>query len=890
MKRRSFLQVGMLTAADGGSAHLTGGAPLYSALIDDRGRAVMTNPYPIPRSIRQTDILVGNGSKMYGPFDGFQIFDNEDVVVWSRATTADAFEKVDVTVAKVSGLSFDFFTVEFAARVPDTTEFVVSSERVAERSVGVKKGTMLDMTALERELSKQATVLQELRRDLDRALKVQFKHQPAAVPGAQNNRVLGWHDGVLANIEPAEFINDAGFATAEQGSKADMAWQPTTDEDVFGSAINSARIYGRVRDTVAILDYATTKAQRDAIRNGNVGFKAAFDDAAADAGARGIKVVNFPDGNFELDSGLTLANPGLYVRGEVGGTWLYKNGSGRMFQTLGSAPNTATDGFPLTADADAGAVSVTMSPANAANFAVGRRAILWAHIATASNSALDAEYVWITGVNIGAGVITFASPIHFAYTTVNTAKLFNVTLVEGVGYENLIIDWTDGTQTTPQRPPYRIDEAIVSWFCLKPRFVNIETKNTINETISLHGCVDAYVRTLRGVNGFSDAVDLTNAFSYGIHEQGVNVGLIATDLYFERHRHGYTTGAPDAADPTMFNGGHPIGSVISNGVHRWAKAAGWDTHDIGIDIWFDNLFTEGGFQAGMQIRTTRAHVIDCGASDIQAYGGVPGHGLFLVGGDASNLWARDTRIDGFEAYNVAGAGIRDQSPGTIAKNIVVERAQGNVISWDGGASGDGEYSDIYAKDVAKNPAVGGAFAVSLGNAANQKSARIRDMFVDDPNNNLSALVRRTNAATDKLEITNVRGLNSTKAPIDVFSDPTSTANVTIRGGYGVSGNNVGPINAVAIASDSINADGLYAAGALLTPQTGTADALVTITGGERDSIIVLWGGSGNKITLTHGTGTDNLFLRGASNVNLLANQGLALMRRGAVWIELWRTF
>lgn len=231
MRRRSFLQVGMLTAADGGTAHLTGGVPLYSALIDDQGRSVMTNPYPIPRQVRQTDVLVGNGGKVYGPFDGLQIFDNEDIVVYSRASVDAAFEKMSVTVAKVSGLSFDYFTIEFVANIPETTEFVVSSERVAERSAGVKKGTTLDMTALEKELSKQASVQQELRRDIDRSLKVQFNHAPTAVPGPQNNRVLAWNEGILVNIAPSEFVNDAGFATADQGFKADSAVQP------YGSAV-----------------------------------------------------------------------------------------------------------------------------------------------------------------------------------------------------------------------------------------------------------------------------------------------------------------------------------------------------------------------------------------------------------------------------------------------------------------------------------------------------------------------------------------------------------------------------------------------------------------------------------------------------------------------------
>lgn len=224
MRRRSFLQAGMLAAADSGAAQLTNGERFNSGPIDDLSRAAMSNPFPIPRSIRQTDVLVGNGGKIYGPFE-FQVFDIEDVVVWSRASTADAFAKDDtVTIAKVSGQPFDYFTIEFATSVPATTDFVVSSERVVERSAGVEMGTMLDLTALQKELSKQATVLQELRRDLDRALKVQFDRPPASIPGPQDNSVLAWHDGKLVNIDLAEFINDAGFATAEQGFKADEAF------------------------------------------------------------------------------------------------------------------------------------------------------------------------------------------------------------------------------------------------------------------------------------------------------------------------------------------------------------------------------------------------------------------------------------------------------------------------------------------------------------------------------------------------------------------------------------------------------------------------------------------------------------------------------------------
>lgn len=180
MRRRSFLQVGLVAATDASAAHLTHADPASLALIERRD-STLTNPYPISRQRRQTDVLVGNGGATYGPFDSLKIFDTDDVVVYIRDESADQFSVVPVTVSKVGGLPFDFFTIEFPYHVPATSEYVVSSERVAERSAGVVNGTRIDPTALENELSKIATTQQELRRDIGRAHKVPFGDEPATL-------------------------------------------------------------------------------------------------------------------------------------------------------------------------------------------------------------------------------------------------------------------------------------------------------------------------------------------------------------------------------------------------------------------------------------------------------------------------------------------------------------------------------------------------------------------------------------------------------------------------------------------------------------------------------------------------------------------------------------
>ncbi|NTZ60324.1 hypothetical protein G6L24_08380 [Agrobacterium tumefaciens] len=139
---------------------------------------MVENPYPIPRQLRQSGILVGDGGDVYGPFD-FEIFDTDDVVVcWRRTGEKRFVEVAGVVVTKVNGNNalnpLDKFSVKFPSNVPASTRFVVLSSRIAARDAGVMSGTRIDPDALEREFSKIATQQQELRRDLGRAVMADF--------------------------------------------------------------------------------------------------------------------------------------------------------------------------------------------------------------------------------------------------------------------------------------------------------------------------------------------------------------------------------------------------------------------------------------------------------------------------------------------------------------------------------------------------------------------------------------------------------------------------------------------------------------------------------------------------------------------------------------------
>lgn len=131
-----------------------------------------STPYPLPRQTRETATLVGNGTAgPYGP-TAFKVFDVADIVVVAKPLGAEFFAvAAGVTVVKTSGLDLDTVSVTFPGVVPATTSFIIRAARIHERSLAVTRGGALDAPQIEKELSKQGSVLSELRRDNNRAVK-----------------------------------------------------------------------------------------------------------------------------------------------------------------------------------------------------------------------------------------------------------------------------------------------------------------------------------------------------------------------------------------------------------------------------------------------------------------------------------------------------------------------------------------------------------------------------------------------------------------------------------------------------------------------------------------------------------------------------------------------
>lgn len=188
----------------------------------------MTNPYPLPREIRETDIIVGDGRATYGPF-AFKIWDTVDVTVWVSRQNGDwAIESV--TVVKVAAQPFDDFNATFAIALAAGDRAIVQSKRLHERLTSVTSGGAISSAALEAELSRQGTVIQELRRDINRALGlVPGLDNPPPLQAPEVGRALvgnalgtGFENGPTAD----QIANAQTYALAAEGfatGNADLA-------------------------------------------------------------------------------------------------------------------------------------------------------------------------------------------------------------------------------------------------------------------------------------------------------------------------------------------------------------------------------------------------------------------------------------------------------------------------------------------------------------------------------------------------------------------------------------------------------------------------------------------------------------------------------------------
>ena len=215
-----------------------------------------STPYPLPRQTRESSILVGNGTAgPYGPTT-FKVFDIEDIEIIAKADGEAVFSVVDpgdYTVEKTADAGFDTVTVTFDAVVPVTTSFVIRAARVAERSIAVSRGGAIDSAQLEKELSKQASVQSEIRRDFGRTVQTDPGVDPVKiVPGDEGETLIF---DAARTLVPAP--SPAAAATAAAASAATATAQAgiatTKAGESSASAASALQAYNDVLAAIAAL-------------------------------------------------------------------------------------------------------------------------------------------------------------------------------------------------------------------------------------------------------------------------------------------------------------------------------------------------------------------------------------------------------------------------------------------------------------------------------------------------------------------------------------------------------------------------------------------------------------------------------------------------------------
>lgn len=217
-------------------------------------------PYPLTRSLRSGNILVGDGvTTIWGPF-AYDIADADDVTVYRKDVGEQSFTpETGAVITKSSGEAFDTFTITISPALPLTTQWYHLGTRLHERSLAVTKGTQIDPDALDKELTKQALVLQELRRDVNQSIKTDPGTTAPAIASPLTAGALLQYDA-FGNIVSSPVTEDAiEQAAADAAAAAASADQAEAALQAFFNEVDSQYVIKlKTTTTNGVLEYALT--------------------------------------------------------------------------------------------------------------------------------------------------------------------------------------------------------------------------------------------------------------------------------------------------------------------------------------------------------------------------------------------------------------------------------------------------------------------------------------------------------------------------------------------------------------------------------------------------------------------------------------------------------
>lgn len=399
-----------------------------------------------------------------------------------------------------------------------------------------------------------------------------------------------------------------GAAQTIRNEHADKANTAIRIGDEFSSLVDSIGFVGDVRNICS--------AAYGAVAGGSAATNRAAIQAALDAGGH-ILFPGDPSTIYDFDAQLTVtqSNTKLWF---PGGAKLRPSTAIPVLLAVGNIETgiNLAQSNTLASNALAGAQSITLSAGKGANITAGSWVMVKSDAVVPEHDAavVNKRAEFINAFSVAGDVVTLDGPLRFDYLTADNAQVYVINWVEGFGAYGLSFDGNNQIACSIGLQ--------MSWV-LEPELVKVTANKLQQRFVRFQGALGHDVSGIRQTDalslGFNGVV--TNLFGYSVAEQGLCQDGIIENLQIDRCRHGYTTGAGWTNNLGTTSGvisgiGVPMNTIVGPGVHHNARGAGFDTHEVGMDITFRDLKTVGSKQLGFQVRSVRTRFVgDCFARD-----------------------------------------------------------------------------------------------------------------------------------------------------------------------------------------------------------------------------------------------------------------------------------
>lgn len=272
------------------------------------------------------------------------------------------------------------------------------------------------------------------------------------------------------------------------------------------------------------------------------------------------------------------------------------------------------------------------------------------------------EFVRIESVDSGTG-LTLAGTVRGVYTTANSARLYTVSMIEGVEISDLAIVNGFG-------PGGTTGASFVKLIGVRGFDVNnVLMVDGDSAGIQTQFCMDGNI-DVRG-RGFTD--DVTNG--YGVHIQGLNEG-IRVNINFRQARHAVTSGTIPST-PGISR------QITVSGVASECTTAAFDMHGSGEGWTFSDAHAYNCRNNGFSIRGINARLQNCSTNFCDGGINLTGGGTLGMAGNTNIIGCVIRKTTDRSGSDGKGINIMDGATRTRIVGCIVDGTQRAGINVDG---------------------------------------------------------------------------------------------------------------------------------------------------------------------------------------------------------------